>query len=412
MIRVPAIRAARWGVLVWFTVCADAWPGLAQESTLVDLLAANSHPLAVENGELAGPGAEVLLDAAVNAQFFLIAEEHNVGELNLIAEALFRALSEDRGFQYVALEQGSVIASWFGDRERRGNLEAIHDLVRRYPHAPTFATDSELTFIASVGRLSTAQSSPIWGIDQELGALHLLERLAELAPSEAAKARAVELASEARPHERNRRGEVHYLVDVATPDDFLGLFELFADGPTEARTLIAALARTSRIYNDWARGARGGEPTAYRSGADRELSMKQRFIERYEAARAAGDPRPRVLVKAGHWHVFRGIYRAAVPTFGNFLSEFAISHGMESFVLSTYVTHSPEEWRNTRGPLATVVPEGVTAVVDFRPLRGPAHQNAIADLDDEFKATLFRADAALVISGGRTGPSTVTDGVR
>ncbi len=81
-------------------------------------------------------------------------------------------------------------------------------------------------------------------------------------------------------------------------------------------------------------------------------------------------------------------------------------------MLSTYVTHSPEEWRNTRGPLATVVPEGVTAVIDFRPLRGPAHQNAIADLDDEFKATLFRADAALVISGGRTGSSTVTDGVR
>jgi hypothetical protein len=259
-------------VLLWLAAGSGVRPAAAQEA-LTELLSAQMHPLSVEQGALSGDGAAVLLEAAANAQFFLIAEEHNVGELNAIAQALF------------------------------------------------------------------------------------------------------------------------------------------ADAPAEARVLIGALMRTTRIYYAWAEGRRG-RPTGYFSSADRELSMKRRFMERYQAARATGDPRPRVLVKAGHWHAFRGIYRAAVPTFGNFLSEFAISNGMESFVLSTYVTDSQEDWRNTSGPLASVVPEGVTAVVDFRPLRGLARQNAIDGLDDAFKATLFRADAALVISGGRTGASTVADSAR
>ena len=392
--------------------------------TLQTLLKANTYSLTVESGELVGPGADLLLEAAGAAQFFLIAEEHNVAELNVIAEALFRRLHDDHGYQYVALEQGTVIASWLGDLERRGNLEAIHALVRRYPHAPTFATDQELAFIASVGAVSTASINPIWGIDQELGALHLLDRLAALAPTEVARARVEQIADAARQYEESRRGEVHYLVDVATPDDFRELVDLFDPrrtdgdagtapaGADEARTLIGALMRTSRIYNDWARGARLGEPTGYRSGWDRELSMKRQFMQRLEAARAAGDRQPRVLVKAGHWHVLRGIYRAAVPTFGNFLSELAIANGMESFVLSTHVSDSPEAWRNARGPIVDVVDEGVTAVIDYRPLRGLAHQNAIDGLDDELKMLLYRADAALVISGGRTGASTVANGER
>lgn len=77
------------------------------------------------------------------------------------------------------------------------------------------------------------------------------------------------------------------------------------------------------------------DPTAYENSREREHSMKRVFMERYREAQEAGDHLPRVIAKMGHWHLFRGIYRGNVPTFGNFLSEFAISNGMDSFLIST-----------------------------------------------------------------------------
>ena len=392
------------------TVLLSAGPTSGQELPLDSLLRAHSYELSIDADRPTGPGLAFLLEATREAQFFAVAEEHNLRELNQLTAVLFRELHREHGFRYIALEQGSVIAAWLGSPERRGDMNAIASLVGRYPQAPTFATDEELQMIASVGKSSSATMNPIWGVDQELGALHILERLALLAPADDARTRLEALAAKAREYEMDRFGDTHYLAEVATPDDFADLPVLCPAEPgSEADLLIQALQRTNRIYYNFTLSRRG-EPTAYENGREREESMKLRFMEQYRRAQVSGDTLPRVLAKLGHWHLFRGIYRANVPTFGNFLSEFALSNGLGFFLLSTYVVESPEAWRNTSGPIADAVGASQFTVIDFRPLRPYAHQNKIEGLSDAFRQRLFQVDAALVIRGGTTGGYSVARG--
>jgi hypothetical protein len=393
---------------VAITVAVQA--GIAQELPFDSLLRAHSHELTIQAGRLEGPGHDLLLEGARGAQFFTIAEEHNLRELNQLTTLLFSELHDQFGFRYLALETGSVIASWLGDDSRRGDLAAIAALVGRYPVAPTFATDEELELIAAVGAISSAATNPIWGVDQEFGALHILERLAQLAPSEEAQARCEALAEQARPYDEDRTHDTHYVSQVATPAAYSDLEALFQPTPgSETDLLIQALQRTLRIYHNYFLSTQG-QPTAYENGREREESMKLRFMESYNRARVAGDSLPRVLAKLGHWHTLRGFARSNVLTLGNFLSEFAIANGMRDFIVSTYVVESPEAWRNTRGPLAAAAGEGQFTVVDLRPLRPYAHQGKIADLSDGYRRLIFRADAALIVRGGQTGSYDIARG--
>jgi len=286
----------------------------------------------------------------------------------------------------------------------------VDALVRRWPHAPTFATDEELALIAHIATTSAARTTPLWGLDQELGALHILERLAAIAPSDAAREYVSSLATTARRYEHDRHGDTLYLAQIAVPEDFASLPDLFRAAPeSEAARLMAELQYTNRVYYNHTLSRRG-HPTGYENAREREVGMKQRFIARYARARAAGDTLPRVLLKLGHWHLFRGIGRGNVPTFGNFASELATANGMDALLLSTYVVDGPEQWRNnsTFAPLALA--DARFTLIDFRPLRPYAHQGSIADLSDTWKSLLFQADAALIVRGGRTGSYRVTGG--
>ena len=201
-----------------------------------------------------------------------------------------------------------------------------------------------------------------------------------------------------------------YQLPTAVNEDVSDLPALFRPSSgSETEYLINALQRTNRIYHNF-QLSRKGLPTGYENGREREESMKLRFMEQYRTAQAAGDTMPRVLAKLGHWHTLRGFYRANVPTFGNFLSEFAISNGMKSFSLSTYVVESSESWRNSGDVLKAVAKTTPFTVVDFRPLRPFAHQGSIADLNESWKRLLFQTDAALIIRGGTTGAYTIVRG--
>lgn len=235
--------------------------------------------------------------------------------------------------------------------------------------------------------------------------MHLLERLADSNRSPAARAELERLAEQARPYESTRTGDVHYLYSVADQAEFMDLEALV--GPledTEQRALMEALQRTARIYAN-----RRTPLGAYEGGREREASMKARFMEHYRIA-LQDEVLPRAIVKMGHWHTFRGIYRGDVLTFGNFLSELATSNGSESVMVATYVVNGPEEWRNSGGAITRVADPNEIAVIDLRPLRPLAHQDMIADLSESWRNLIFQADMLLIIGGGRTGSYTVAYG--
>jgi len=393
-------------LLLLFPSKADAVQGEDRQLPSLDsLLIANRKPLTLAGTQASGPGFDVLVQSAAESQFFVIGEEHNLFELNRLAVALFDTLQARFGFRYLVLEQGDIIASWLDNAARYGGRDSVESLVRAYPHAPTFATDEELELIVHVRQRSTAAGPAVWGVDQELAAMHLLERLAESSRSPEARAEIERLAEQARRYESTRTGDVHYLYSVADRDEFMALEALV--GPlenTEQRALMDALQRTARIYAN-----RRIHLGAYESGREREASMKARFMERYRIA-LQGEDLPKAIVKMGHWHTLRGIYRGDVLTFGSFLSELATANGSESLMVATYVVNGPDEWRNSGGAIARVADPNGIVVIDLRPLRPLAHQDAISDLSEGWRDLIFQSDMLLIIGGGRTGSYTVAYG--
>jgi hypothetical protein len=376
----------------------------SQKLSFDSLLSIHRYEIELNNGEYSGTGLNFLMNEAKNSSFFSVCEEHNLLELNELSSYLFKEFQKRFNYNYLILEQGTAISSLYGTKENKGNFNAIAGIAKRYPQSPTFVTDEELRLISDVGKISKSPINPIWGIDQDLGALHILEKLIELAPDNTAKAKAVELAELARRYEMDRiNGDTLFMTMVATPTLFAQLNDLFKPEPSsETEWLIEALQRSTRIYHNNYLG-RKGNPTTFESGREREHSMKLRFMENYKKANDAGDANIKALVKMGHFHLFRGIYKLNVPTFGNFLSEFAISKGTNNFIISSYTFNSPDKYRNINGPLVDAASKEKFTIYDLRPLRPYAHQGLIKDLSDYYKNLIFSVDAALIIREGHTG---------
>lgn len=376
----------------------------AQTDYFDSLLRLNRYEINLKDGLYSGSGLKFLSEAAANSQFFNVCEEHNVLELNNLSMCLFEMFHNQYNYNYLVLEQGVAISGFYGSTENRGDIEAISEVFRRYPQSPTFATDEELQLIAGVGKISNSPINPIWGVDQDLGALHILEKIIAIAPNEKAKTEAQELADLARYYEMDRiNGDTLFMTMVATPDLFADLYDHFLpEVDSEAAFLLGALERSTRIYYNNYLG-RKGELTYYESVSERENSMKLRFMEYYRKAQHESETSIKAFVKMGHFHLLRGINNLNVPTFGNFLSEFAITNEMNSFTLSCYVISGPEKWRNIGGPLADAASDGAFTIYDLRPLRKYLNQNKIEELDGYYKKLIFSADAVLVIRDGHTG---------
>jgi hypothetical protein len=375
--------------------------------TLPDLLRQNAYTLAEDNGKFSGPGLGFLVKAARDAQFFGIGEEHNVKEIPEVAAKLFAALHDAHGFNYLVLEQDALACRWASASPTRGSSDRIVALAKQYPNAFTFNSDQELAMIAAAGARSNGKAEVIWGLDQAFGALHILERLTELAPSPEVRERTQKLAEASRTYDKTRfRPGRHYMSDVEKPDDFWRLEDLYRPArDPEAELLATQLVLSARVYQNHKRGTQHKVPGAYESNREREENMKDLFLRRYREAQAQGDAVPKAVLKFGHWHMYRGRYRAYTSTLGNFVGEFARSNGMKSFYVAVHVNNPPGGFRAMRKEsylqaLADAAPQDKWTIIDVRPLRGYWYAGLIK-LSDELREEIFGFDAILVLGGAR-----------
>ena len=387
-----------------------------QTGTFENIVKANSYSAVVSNGNLAGDGLDFLMTASDGVQFFAIGEEHNVKEVPEITTMLFRALHQQYGYNHLALEQDPLACRIASRAPARGDLKAIAAFANRYPNAFTFNSDQELKMIADVGKLLTVKSDPVWGLDQVFGALHILERLIKFAPTEAARVRTLKLIDHAREYDSKRFEPGHHYMeaDVAKPDDFYRLTELYRPRKgSEAKFLISQLLLSTRVYQNFYNGTKGKVPGYFENGREREENMKDLFMLEYREAQANGEALPKVLLKFGHWHIYRGMYRANVPTLGNFVSEFAKSNGLKSFQLAIFINNkqggfralAPDSWQK---PLIDLTSEDKWTVIDLRPLRDYLRLDEI-QANPELKQLILGFDAALVIGGVSPGTFALTE---
>jgi hypothetical protein len=390
------------------------------DSLLVRALSNHAMPVRLADGRLSGPGADFLVAQGGRSQFFLIGEDHGMRELPRLSAALFRAL-RPAGYAHLAVEVGPLSAERLEATLRApGGLAAWGRSVRADPWAVAFDAWREETEMAADAVAATGgRRGTIWGLDQEfIGApAGLLRRLAALAPTGAARTLAAGYAADAVRADARviaERNPTIYYMTTAPADLAARLTAAFRPAPgSEAARIIDELRVSREIY------AGQFDGHGYESNDQRAGLMKRHFVERYRAARAAGEATPRVLVKLGGYHSIRGRSYTGVFDVGNLLSEMAASNGGRSFHLFVLTPHgtrnaflpfAPDpaekahalnvaqdlDFMDARPLLAAAAPDAWT-VIDLRPLRGDAERGRLGRLDPGLRTLVWGYDAVLVI---------------
>ena len=148
--------------------------------------------------------------------------------------------------------------------------------------------------------------------------------------------------------------------------------------------------------------------------------MKRRFMEEYRIAEAVDGSLPRVLLKYGHAHLYRGRNPFNAYTIGNFTHEFSISNGMEAIGI-TVVAYGPgyvdlvAKAPDSLKPLTKNAPKQGWNLIDLRPLRPFVHARRITDMVPEkdleaYRRLIFGFEFFLLMSESKGAEHKVTEG--
>ena len=389
----------------WVGITLLLTPPLGAQQPLDSLARAYSYALSTDRSALEGPGLELLLAGTADAQFVAVGEQHNTRAIPRFTTVLFAMLNHVNGFRYLAVEEGPLIGTMVDRAGRRGGTDSVLALAARYPNAFHMFTVEELTMLGEIARTSDASRDAIWGVNQEFGALHVYDYLRARATTAEAELIAAELADVAREYEGERFARnVHYLVGVATADELRRLRDAFdPQRGSEVDRILEQTELSRTIYAPY--GMEPSPPGAafYRANAAREENMKRLFSERYRAARAAGDSMPRVIVKSGHLHLYRGLSpRTQLSTLGNFLSEVATFHGTKSLHIYTVVNQDwvGEGWLQPF--VAALTPDDAT-LFDLAALRPWAVREAPETLDSNVRTLILGYDVLIIFRDSAAG---------
>ena len=304
----------------------------AQDTLLTRLLIANRHPITLQEERLAGEGGRWLVEEGLRARFFLVGEEHGVGQLPGVVQALLRELRPG-GFNTFAIEVSPLQGGRLDVMTRAPNRSAALDslFTSWFTMIPFYSLAEERKLLEFA--MSPQDALPpmrIWGLDYDVsGDRMYLRELEHLAPpaGRAAVQRARELADSGFAH-FIARGDPSRAFAWSAPDSiFAALRAAFGNSPPpRAAKIIEVFERTARINRLFLSG-RG-----YQSNLDRSAYLRQNFAAELAAAEAAGQ-RPRVLFKFGGSHMMRGFNYTHTLDIGTAAAVTAEARGERSFGL-------------------------------------------------------------------------------
>ncbi len=260
----------------------------------------------------------------------------------------------------------------------------------------------------------------VWGLDQEfmVAPTYLLERLATIAPNGAARSIASRMAASSAAGDRKlmSEGNPTGLWMIASTDaDVANLRAAFKPARgSEADVIISEMAISRSIYRTFNSGA------GYEANQTRDDLMKTNFIRFYRDAQKRGEAKPKVIVKLGANHVFRGPSITSTYELGTFLPEFAVLEGVKSFGIlllarkgtwNAYRPFGSTEADKTKAYDPLTTPEYKVfdlqsvfsaagseqwAFVDLRPARAMAVNGGLKNLDPTARRLLNSFDAVVI----------------
>ena len=338
-----------------------------------EMLEMHRYAVALDDGKLVGPGAELIMRDAESTQFVALGEEHYSYIIPAITTAIFTGLQNQYDYHYFMTEQDPVMMEMMSQSPPRGDLELINTLAQTYPMGVTFNSDEELKMLADIGRISEASVNPIWGCDQAAGVTHILDQLL-LSLKDPAAVAAVKEARKASAEKEAERdfSKGMYIYDAPT-DDFVVLKA--AINPVEGshdEWLIDAIINASKVFGFYKNGKNNVLPGYYENNRFREEHLKNLCLAKYRSAEKV-ETLPKVLMKFGSWHLFEGLSPTRMHTIGDFFS--GVARFNNQGFLSIYFVSRPENLDEDKAQVEFLWPfiedlgTDEMAVIDLREFR-------------------------------------------
>jgi hypothetical protein len=309
-------------------------PAFAQQDKFTERLLQNRYQLTVQDGRFSGPAASVLQDAVSGAQFVLIGEDHGISQIPQFAGAVCEMVGP-QGFHTMAVETGPLAAGelqqWVAHDDGRTQLMGFE---KKYPETIAFFNfQEEFDLLSRCARSAQGGKFHLWGLDQELmGASgFILTQILATHPGPEATSEVQLLlqkndAARAAAVKSGNPGETYMMA--ASDQDLNHLRDLLRkQGNPTSQSLMDALIESREIYQKNMNGS------GYDSNRQRALLMKATFERAYQqAAQAEGKP-PKVLMKFGGDHTYKGFNPLRNNDLGNLVAELADAQGTRSLHL-------------------------------------------------------------------------------
>ena len=335
---------------------------------------------------MSGTGAPFLRKALSEAQFVAIGEEHGTREVPQFVWATCRAMAKD-GLDAMAIESGPLVTArlqqWTARKSGDTSLAAFE---KQYPDSIAFFNwRQEFDLLSHCQQATAPGILDLWGLDQEfLGSpTFILQQILETQPGPQAEtiARKIQAQCSADTQKSIASGSWKDACMLRlSPIDLANLQS--AAQRTEnlrAQELTAALIKTQHIYSLHENGHR------YEANRERALLLKHNFLAYYQQLLKTSGRAPRVLLKFGANHLFKGFDETNLSDLGNFVTEFADGLGSSSLHIEVLGIRGEDEAEFGPGqpdravakdvapgslaPLyAEAYPKGWT-IFDLRPLR-------------------------------------------
>ncbi|MEZ5891984.1 MAG: hypothetical protein R3C58_02385 [Parvularculaceae bacterium] len=310
-------------------------------------------PMSMEDGALAGAGAEAILARLPDAQFILVGEDHGFADSPEITMALARA-ARPYGLKHHVVEAGPLSADWVTGVLKKGGPDDLGALLAGRPLALPFLNMLEDVVLADD---VIDSGGTLWAVDQEFigSPLILLESLAARAKTPDAKAETEALLTKEREAFKSFDQGSMLLIsgDAAIFEKLRGLFA--KDKP--ALAMIGALEESAGIYQSFGAGK------GFTSNTDRVALIRRQFLGHYDGAR---EKTPRAIFKMGANHV--GLGSTTLDTFdlGSLTEGVAAANGLKVLRVAFF----PLDGKNTQ---IQPSPDGFFATADY-------HSKDIEDL--------------------------------
>ncbi len=297
----------------------EEWQAMFDETAT-----ASSMPMTLENGALKGPGADFLIRRGARAHFVMFGEEHGVGTIGDIATAYVTALGPS-GFTMAAIETDPWMGARLETALRKGGIDALAAYFRAPGNRlsiPIYFWTQDAVFAEAVIRNAGENAPALIGLDQvfTFAPQTLLAEIATRTVSPNARARAQELSA--------RAGREENFLGRAEPEALRSLRALLhPERDASLIELVDAMIESAFIYAPFT----GESPTSvYEANLARETLMKRNFMAALGKV-SGGEDMPRIFLKFGAYHMYRGLSPTLVPALGGFVADLALMRGEESF---------------------------------------------------------------------------------